>query len=76
MFLRCSWQTQGHGAQLERLDEAHRKGIIKLLIGTDAVFWGSNFHKDHPWYEEHSLISIRIKLSAESNMFLANIFAK
>jgi len=35
-----------------RLDEAHRQGLIRMVVGTDAVWRGEQFGRDHPWYRE------------------------
>ena len=40
---------------IERLQSAYEKGIIKGIIGTDAVFWGEEFIKKHSWYREVSI---------------------
>ena len=39
----------------EQFDQAHQKGYFKQVIGTDAVFWGEQFCKEHPWYTELSM---------------------
>ena len=41
---------------ISRIDEAYRKGHIKQIIGTDAVFHGGeDFSRKHPWYSEVSV---------------------
>jgi ribose-phosphate pyrophosphokinase len=40
---------------IEILGEAHDKGEIKCVLGTDAVFWGEEFVKNTPWYNEVSI---------------------
>jgi ribose-phosphate pyrophosphokinase len=40
---------------IDVLDEAYENGIIKNVLGTDAVFWGEDFCKKHPWYIEVSV---------------------
>ena len=37
---------------LDRLTDAYNNGEIKLVLGTDAVFWGQEFLDKNPWYEE------------------------
>lgn len=40
---------------VENIEKAYREGIIKLVVGTDAVFWGEAFVKNTEWYEEVSV---------------------
>lgn len=44
-----------NGDAVEKFEKAYREGIIKLVIGTDAVFWGESFVKNTDWYEEVSV---------------------
>ncbi len=44
-----------NGNAVERIDRAYQDGLIKLVIGTDAVFWGENFVETTPWYQEVSV---------------------
>lgn len=44
-----------NGDAVERIERAYHDGIIKLIIGTDAVFWGEAFVQNTPWYEEVSV---------------------
>jgi len=45
-----------NGPALGRLDEAYDKGIIDLIIGTDAIFHGGEeFRKAHPYYRNVSV---------------------
>jgi ribose-phosphate pyrophosphokinase len=37
---------------LERINKAYEDGILDLVIGTDAVFWGEEFVEKTPWYHE------------------------
>lgn len=41
-----------NGAAVERLDEAHREGLVQMVVGTDAVWRGEQFGRDHAWYRE------------------------
>jgi len=41
-----------NGQAVEKIGEAHKKGIIKSITGTNAVFRGEEFHKGHSWYRE------------------------
>ena len=54
IYLACSLAFLS-GPAVSRLDTAYGKGLFKGLIGTDAVFRGDDFAKDHPWYEEVSV---------------------
>ena len=40
---------------LERLTDAYHDGEIKIVLGTDAVFWGNEFLEKNPWYREVSI---------------------
>ena len=42
----------------QKFDEAYKKGYFKEVIGTDAVFWGEEFQKKHPWYTELSMAGL------------------
>ncbi len=44
-----------NGNAVEEIDRAYREGIIKLVIGTDAVFWGEAFVQNTAWYREVSV---------------------
>lgn len=44
-----------NGNAVEKINEAYQEGIIKKVIGTDAVFWGETFVQNTPWYEEVSV---------------------
>ncbi len=37
---------------LDRLTDAYNNGEIKMVLGTDAVFWGQKFLDKNPWYRE------------------------
>ena len=60
-----------NGNAVERIERAYQDGIIKLVIGTDAVFWGEAFVQNTPWYREvsvaplfaHVIYNINKKLS-------------
>ena len=54
IHLACSLPTL-HGPAIERFNSAHGKGLFKVLIGTDAVFRGESFAREHAWYEEVSV---------------------
>jgi len=44
-----------NGPAIERLDQAHKEGIITKVIGTNVIYHGEDLKKKHPWYEEVSL---------------------
>jgi ribose-phosphate pyrophosphokinase len=54
IYAACSLPFFNHPA-IEILDDAYEKGVIKNVLGTDAVFWGEDFNKKHPWYIEISI---------------------
>ena len=51
-----------NGSAVEKLDEAYKKGIFKKILGTDAVYRGNLFIKEHPWYEEVSMAPLFAKV--------------
>jgi len=54
IFLACTFPFF-NGKAVEKIDKAYQDGLVKKVIGTDAVFWGEQFKKDHTWYEEVSI---------------------
>jgi len=44
-----------NGNAVERLADAHEKGIITRVFGTDAVMHGVQFCQQYTWYEEVSI---------------------
>lgn len=44
-----------NGSAVNKLEAAYKEGIIKRIIGTDAVFHGEEFVAKHEWYEEVSI---------------------
>lgn len=57
IYLACSL-PYFNGAAVEKLDMAFREGLIKNVIGTDAVFQGPEFGQKYPWYEEVSMAEL------------------
>jgi ribose-phosphate pyrophosphokinase len=47
---------------LELIDNAYKEGYIKCIMGTDAVYWGSQFGKKNPWYREVSIAPLFAKV--------------
>ncbi len=41
-----------NGEAVAKIDQAYKEGTIKRVIGTNAVWRGEQFKKDHPWYRE------------------------
>lgn len=41
-----------NGSAIEKLDEACRTGAIRSVTGTNAVWRGTEFATEHPWYHE------------------------
>lgn len=60
-----------NGRALEKLDDAHGRGIIKSVIGTDAVYHGENFSRDHPWFREVSVAKYFAKVIYNINNHLS-----
>jgi len=40
---------------VERLDKLHKEGMMTQVIGTDVVYHGEDFVKEHPWFVEKSV---------------------
>jgi ribose-phosphate pyrophosphokinase len=40
---------------VDNLTDSYNQDEIKLVIGTDAVFWGKDFINKNPWYKEVSI---------------------
>jgi len=51
-----------NGNAVANLDKAYEAGIFKKILGTDAVYRGEQFMKDHPWYEEVSMAPLFAKV--------------
>ncbi|GAB4379560.1 MAG: ribose-phosphate diphosphokinase [Calditrichia bacterium] len=51
-----------NGKAVEEIQRAYEKGILKLVIGTDAVFWGETFVQNTPWYREVSVAPLFAKV--------------
>ena len=54
IYLGCTFPFF-NGNAVERLDEAYRQGLFKMLLGTDAVYRRPEFARAHPWYREVSV---------------------
>ncbi|MDH5680459.1 MAG: ribose-phosphate pyrophosphokinase [Spirochaetota bacterium] len=51
IYLSCTFPFF-NGNAIDKFDKAFEDNIIKKVIGTDCVYRGEQFMKDHPWYEE------------------------
>lgn len=47
-----------NGDAVEKLDRGFQDGLFRLIIGTDAVWRGSDFVREHQWYREVSLAGL------------------
>lgn len=47
-----------NGDAVRKLDAAAAEGLFEFVAGTDAVFRGPQFLKDHPWYREVSVAKL------------------
>ncbi len=57
IYITCSLPFfNGNAAEL--FSKAYEEGIIKRIIGTDAVFHGPDFIKKHEWFDEVSIASL------------------
>jgi len=57
IYIACSFPFLNPPAT-QRIDDLYRKGYLKYLIGTDAVFRGKKFAERHPWYREVSVAAL------------------
>lgn len=44
-----------NGDSIKKINRLYKKGYIKKIISTDAVYHGKNFAKETPWFEEVSM---------------------
>jgi ribose-phosphate pyrophosphokinase len=51
-----------NGNAVEQISQAYQDGIIKFVIGTDAVYWGEAFVRNYPWYKEVSIAPLFAKV--------------
>lgn len=54
IYVTCSLPFFNDNA-IELMNEAFESGLIKRVIGTDAVFHGKDFVEKTPWYDEVSI---------------------
>lgn len=54
IYVACSFAFLNPPA-IDRLNELHSKNHLKYVIGTDAVYWGNRFGRNHSWYREVSV---------------------
>ncbi|MFC1504298.1 ribose-phosphate diphosphokinase, partial [Spirochaetota bacterium] len=47
-----------NGDAVDKFDKAYKEGLFKCVFGTDAVFWGDKFQKEHPWYKEITIAEL------------------
>lgn len=44
-----------NGNAVDKLDRAYAEGLFTMVVGTDAVWRGEEFCRQHPWYREVSV---------------------
>lgn len=64
IYVACSYAFL-HGKAVEKFSDLYKRGIIKAMIGTDVIYRGKEFEKEHPWYKAVSMAG-----------FFANIIKK
>ena len=47
-----------NGNAVEKLDRGFRDGLFRMIVGTDAVWRGPDFVRQHEWYREVSLTGL------------------
>jgi ribose-phosphate pyrophosphokinase len=47
-----------NGDAVEKLDRGFQDGLFRMVVGTDAVWRGSDFARAHEWYREVSLAGL------------------
>ncbi len=60
-----------NGKAIQLFDEAYKDGKIKKVLGTDAVYRGEDFAKEHEWYEEISMAPLFAKVIYNINKKLS-----
>ncbi len=61
IFIACTF-PYFNGDAVDKFDKAYEANLIKKVIGTDCVYRGKQFIKDHPWYEEVSVAPLIAKV--------------
>ncbi len=61
IYLSCTFPFF-NGKAVEKFNKAYNNNIIKKVIGTDCVFRGEQFIKNHEWYEEVSVAPLIAKV--------------
>ena len=56
-----------NGPAIERITKAYKQGYLTAVIGTDAVYHGPDFEKEHPWYKEISVAGYFAKVISSLN---------
>jgi len=51
-----------NGKAVEKLDKAYKEGIIHSVTGTNAVWRGEDFNKNHEWYNEVDITRLFAKV--------------
>jgi len=51
-----------NGNAIDILSQAYDEGVLKCIIGTDAVFHGPDFVEKYPWYDEVSIAPLFAKV--------------
>ncbi len=54
IYLACTFPFL-NGNAVSKFENAYKEGLIKRVIGTDAVYRGEEFILEHEWYEEVSI---------------------
>jgi ribose-phosphate pyrophosphokinase len=47
-----------NGDAIGRLDSAYENGLFRMVVGTDAVWRGADFIREHEWYREVSVAGL------------------
>jgi ribose-phosphate pyrophosphokinase len=56
-----------NGNALKKITKAYEKGYLTAVIGTDVVYHGPDFEKEHPWYKEVSVAGYFAKVISSLN---------
>jgi ribose-phosphate pyrophosphokinase len=57
VYVVCS-HPSFNGDAVEKLDRGFQDGLFRMIVGTDAVWRGSDFIREHEWYREVSLAGL------------------
>lgn len=67
IYVACSFAFL-NAPSIPRFDELHAAGLLKCVIGTDAIYRGRGFAQAHPWYREVSVAPLFAEVISRINL--------